>query len=76
MKHFFFTIACSLAALCAQTQEIIDTVQVRVQYRATYKLRKKVHSPIPMPCHKAVFHFRGRTWTPWYTLDLPFDNGP
>ena len=28
------------------------------------------------PCHKAVCQFRGRVWTAWYTLDLPFDNGP
>ncbi len=27
-------------------------------------------------CHKAVCQFRGRAWTAWYTLDLPFDNGP
>lgn len=31
---------------------------------------------IGYPCHKAVCQFRGRTWTAWYTLDLPFDNGP
>lgn len=28
------------------------------------------------PCHKAACQYRGRTWTAWYTLDLPFDNGP
>lgn len=28
------------------------------------------------PCHKAVCKFRGRSWTAWYALDLPFDNGP
>lgn len=177
MKSFVFTIACSLVALCTQAQEVIDTVQVRVQYRATYKhtqeqketfddtnlldigkhasqfysqrfeqflqLRDSVerttqdpmnklqflagmygskkgreyevykHIPqkgtltytdalhndfffcyeetiptfawelaegdtliIGYPCHKAVCHFRGRTWTAWYTFDLPFDNGP
>ena len=37
MKSFVFTIACSLVALCTQAQEVIDMVQVRVQYRATYK---------------------------------------
>ncbi len=31
---------------------------------------------IGYPCNKAVCQFRGRTWTAWYTLDLPFDNGP
>lgn len=31
---------------------------------------------IGYPCHKAICQFRGRTWTAWYTLDLPFDNGP
>ena len=31
---------------------------------------------IGYPCHKAVCKFRGRTWTAWYSLDLPFDNGP
>ena len=31
---------------------------------------------IGYPCHKAVCQFRGRTWTAWYSLDLPFDNGP
>lgn len=31
---------------------------------------------IGYPCHKAVCQFRGRTWTAWYALDLPFDNGP
>ena len=28
------------------------------------------------PCHKAVATFRGRTWTVWYTLDLPYSDGP
>lgn len=28
------------------------------------------------PCHKAVTTFRGRTWTVWYTLDLPYSDGP
>ncbi len=27
-------------------------------------------------CHKAVATFRGRTWTVWYTLDLPYNDGP
>jgi GLPGLI family protein len=27
-------------------------------------------------CHKAVTTFRGRTWTVWYTLDLPYSDGP
>ncbi len=31
---------------------------------------------IGYPCHKAICTFRGRTWTAWYALDLPFDNGP
>ncbi len=31
---------------------------------------------IGYPCHKAVCVFRGRTWTAWYTLDLPYNNGP
>ena len=28
------------------------------------------------PCHKATTTFRGRTWTAWYTLDLPYSDGP
>lgn len=28
------------------------------------------------PCHKALTTFRGRTWTVWYTLDLPYSDGP
>jgi GLPGLI family protein len=28
------------------------------------------------PCHKAVTTFRGRTWTVWYTLDIPYSDGP
>lgn len=28
------------------------------------------------PCHKAQVTFRGRTWTAWYTLDLPYNDGP
>ena len=28
------------------------------------------------PCHKAQTTFRGRTWTAWYTLDLPYSDGP
>ncbi|MBR1556913.1 MAG: GLPGLI family protein [Prevotella sp.] len=28
------------------------------------------------PCKKAVANFRGRTWTVWYTLDLPYSDGP
>lgn len=27
-------------------------------------------------CHKAVTHFRGRTWTVWYADNLPIDGGP
>ena len=28
------------------------------------------------PCKKAQTKFRGRTWTVWYTLDLPYSEGP
>ena len=28
------------------------------------------------PCHKATATFRGRIWTVWYTLDLPYSDGP
>ena len=28
------------------------------------------------PCKKARTTFRGRTWTVWYTLDLPYSDGP
>jgi GLPGLI family protein len=28
------------------------------------------------PCHKAQTTFRGRAWTAWYTLDLPYNDGP
>ena len=28
------------------------------------------------PCHKAQTTFRGRTGTAWYTLDLPYSDGP
>lgn len=28
------------------------------------------------PCHKATATFRGRTWTVWYTLGLPYSDGP
>ena len=28
------------------------------------------------PCHKATTIFRGRFWTVWYTLDLPYSDGP
>jgi GLPGLI family protein len=28
------------------------------------------------PCHKATTTFRGRIWTVWYTLDLPYSDGP
>ena len=28
------------------------------------------------PCHKATTIFRGRIWTVWYTLDLPYSDGP
>ncbi len=27
-------------------------------------------------CKKAVAEHRGRTWTAWYAIDLPYDNGP
>lgn len=27
-------------------------------------------------CHKAICHFRGRTYTAWYTLDIPVSEGP
>jgi len=28
------------------------------------------------PCKKATTSFRGRDWTVWYTMDLPYDDGP
>lgn len=28
------------------------------------------------PCMKAQTSFRGRTWTVWYTIDLPYSDGP
>lgn len=28
------------------------------------------------PCHKATTIFRGRIWMVWYTLDLPYSDGP
>ena len=28
------------------------------------------------PCHRATTTFRGRSWTVWYTLDLPYSDGP
>lgn len=28
------------------------------------------------PCKKAVANFRGRTWTVWYALDIPYSDGP
>ena len=28
------------------------------------------------PCKKAMTNFRGRIWTVWYSLDLPFNDGP
>ena len=28
------------------------------------------------PCKKAIVNFRGRTWTIWYTLDIPYSDGP
>ena len=28
------------------------------------------------PCHRATTTFRGRIWTVWYTLDLPYSDGP
>lgn len=27
-------------------------------------------------CHKAMTSYRGRTWYVWYTLDLPYSDGP
>lgn len=27
-------------------------------------------------CHQATARFKGRTWTAWYTEDIPLDNGP
>lgn len=27
-------------------------------------------------CKKAVGELRGRVWTVWYTLDLPYNDGP
>lgn len=28
------------------------------------------------PCKKAFTTFRGRTWSVWYTLDIPYNDGP
>ena len=28
------------------------------------------------PCKKAIVDYRGRTWMAWYTLDIPYSDGP
>ncbi len=27
-------------------------------------------------CQRAITHFRGRTWSVWYAMDLPYNDGP
>ena len=177
MKHLFILLFCLAAAINTQAQEVMDTIELRVQYHAHYKNREEqketfedtnlldigklssrfysqrfeefqhlrdsverttqdpmerlqfmaemfgskkgreyeVYKNIPKkgsltytdvlhndfffsyqentpsfswnlvegdtlvlgyPCFKAVTKFRGRTWTAWYSIDLPFDNGP
>lgn len=42
----------------------------------TWELLKSDSIVCHYPCHKAQTTFRGRTWTVWYALDLPYNDGP
>ena len=41
-----------------------------------WKLQDKDSTICGYVCHKAQSTYRGRTWTAWYTEELPYDNGP
>lgn len=42
----------------------------------TWKLMEADSIICGYACQKASATFRGRTWTAWYTVDLPYDDGP
>ena len=42
----------------------------------TWELMEGDTTVCEYPCKKAQTTFRGRTWTVWYTLDLPYSDGP
>lgn len=41
-----------------------------------WKLLKGDSTVLCYPCKKATASFRGRTWYVWYTIDLPYNDGP
>ena len=52
------------------------TVQDSIQKLFDWQLMEGDTLVCEYPCKKAQTKFRGRTWTVWYTLDLPYSDGP
>ncbi|MCM1301810.1 MAG: GLPGLI family protein [Bacteroides cellulosilyticus] len=50
-------------------EDIPSSLLWNTNYRQTIEIAGYI-------CHKATTSFRGRTWTAWYTPELPFNEGP
>ncbi len=44
--------------------------------KPTWTLLPDTATLLTYPCQKAVCHFRGRTYTAWYTIEIPSSEGP
>ena len=52
------------------------TVQDTISSLFDWKLEEGDTIICEYPCKKATTTFRGRDWTVWYTLDIPYNDGP
>ena len=52
------------------------TTQDSIQQLFDWQLMEGDSVVCSYPCKKAQTTFRGRTWTVWYSLDLPYSDGP
>jgi GLPGLI family protein len=52
------------------------TTQDSIQQLFDWQLLEGDSVVCSYPCKKAQTTFRGRTWTVWYSLDLPYSDGP
>lgn len=52
------------------------TVKDTIDHLFSWKLVDKDSVICEYPCKKATTFFRGRKWTVWYSIDLPYNEGP
>ncbi|RZK53500.1 MAG: GLPGLI family protein [Pedobacter sp.] len=46
------------------------------EHKIKWKITKDTASFSGINCQKAITNFKGRNWTAWYAVDLPFQSGP